>query len=280
MSTFHVPDTLDEALELLADLDDTMVYGGGTAIQILLKQGLLFTEHFIDIDRVPGLRDVVVDERGVTVGPLVSLRRMETDSHIGTIAPLIAKTYAEVANPRVRNTATVAGNIAHGDSRLDPPTALVVLDSTVTLASVRGRREVSMREFFVDFQITDVEPDELITSIHIPRQPKGAGDCFTKFSSLAENDWPCASVAALAVPGDLIELRLGLGAIAPTTRYLALDFDPGTSEQEIVDGAIDIANTAIDPIEDIRGSASYKAQLGRVAVEESVRAALKELTSV
>lgn len=280
MSVFHVPDTLDEALELLADLDDTMVYGGGTAIQILVKQGLLFTEHFIDIGRIPELRDVSIDQRGVTVGPLVSLRRMETDSEIGSMAPLISKTYAEVANPRVRNTATVAGNIAHGDSRMDPPTALVVLDSTVELTSVRGRRAISMREFFVDFQVTEVQPDELITSIHIPRQPSGAVGSFTKLSSLAENDWPCASAAALAVPGDLVELRLGLGAVAPITRYLALDFDLGTSEQEMVDGAIDIANTAIDPIEDIRGSASYKAQLGRVAVEDSVRAAVKELTSV
>lgn len=280
MAVFHVPDTLDEALELLADLDDTMVYGGGTAIQILVKQGLLFTEHFIDIGRIPGLRDVAVDHRGVTVGPLVSLRRMETDSEIRSIAPLLSQTYAEVANPRVRNTASVAGNIAHGDSRVDPPTALVVLDSTVELTSVGGRREVSMREFFVDFQVTEVRPDEMITSIHIPRQPPEAIGSFTKLSSLAENDWPCASAAALAVPGDLIEVRLGLGALAPTTRYLALDFDPGTAEQEMVDGAIDLANTAIDPIEDIRGSASYKAQLGRVAVEESVRAAVKELVNV
>lgn len=277
MATLHTPESLDEALALLSELDDTMVYGGGTAIQILVKQGLLFTDHYIDISRVPGLRDVVVDDRGVTVGPLVSLRRMETDERIVAAVPLAAQTYARVANPRVRNTASVAGNIAHGDYRLDPPTALVVLDATVTLASARGTREVSIREFFVDFQVTEVQPDEMITAIHIPRQPAGAAGSFVKYSSLAENDWPCASASALAVPGDLVELRLGLGALAPTTRYLALDIDQGMSDQDVVDAALDIADTAIDPIEDIRGGAAFKARLGRVAVEESVRTVMKEL---
>jgi carbon-monoxide dehydrogenase medium subunit len=276
MATFHVPETLDEALSLLAELDDTMVYGGGTAIQILLKQGILFTENFIDITKVPGLREITSDADGVTVGPLVTLRQMETDPRVVAAAPLASSTYAEVANPRVRNTASVAGNIAHGDYRLDPPTALVVLDAMVELSSTRGRREVSAREFFVDFQITEVQPDELITGIRIPKQPAASG-AFVKYSSLAENDWPCASACALAVPGDLTELRLGLGALAPTTRYLAIDLDEGMSDQEVVDAAIDIANTAIDPIEDIRGSVAYKAHLGRVAVEEAVRAAMKEL---
>lgn len=280
MGTFHVPQTLDEALGLLADLDDTMVYGGGTAIQILIKQGLLFTEHFIDISQIPGLREISVDDAGVTVGPLVTLRQMETDDRILANAPLASETYAKVANPRVRNTASVAGNIAHGDYRLDPPTALVVLDATVELTSARGHREVAMREFFVDFQVTEVQPDELITGIRIPKQPSTAGS-FVKLSSLAVNDWPCASAAALAVPGqrpgEPTELRLGLGAVAATTRYLALDLDQAMSDQDVVDAAIDIANTVIDPIEDIRGSAAYKAHLGRVAVEESVRAVMKEM---
>ncbi|MGQ4618821.1 FAD binding domain-containing protein [Nocardia sp. R7R-8] len=281
MSTVHIPGTLDEALGLLHELDDTMVYGGGTAIQILLKQGILFTEDFIDISAVPGLREISVTPDAVTVGPLVSLRQMERDERIVSAAPLAASTYAKVANPRVRNTASVGGNIAHGDYRLDPPTALLVLDATVLLSSVRGTREVYAREFFVDFQVTAVQPDEMITAIRIPRQPAGAAGSFVKYSSLAENDWPCASAAALAVPGEeFIELRLGLGALAPTTRYLALDVEPDMSDQQIVDAAIDIANTAIDPIEDIRGGVAYKARLGRVAVEEAVRAVMKELHDV
>jgi len=272
------PASLEEATSLLRELDDAMVYGGGTAIQILRKQGLLFAEDYIDIARVPGLRELTATADGLTVGALVSLRRMETDPGGRRLAPLAAETYGQAANPRVRNTASAGGNIAHGDYRLDPPTALVVLDATVHLASAAGRRAVSIREFFTDFQETAVEHGELITAITVPRQPARARGAFAKMRSLSENDWPCASAAVLAVPADgFVEIRIGLGAVAPRTVYLAFDMTPDMDEQQAVDAAIDIADSATDPIADIRGSAAYKAHLGRVAVEEAVRRSLKEL---
>jgi carbon-monoxide dehydrogenase medium subunit len=278
VTRIHRPETLEEATTLLADLDDAMVYGGGTAIQILRKQGLLFAEDYVDIARVPGLRDLASTDDGIRLGSMVSLRRMETDPDVRRLTPLAAETYGRVANPRVRNTASTGGNIAHGDYRLDPPTALVVLDATVHLSSVEGEREVSMREFFTDFQETAVEHGELISAISVPRQPAGSFGSYCKLSSLSENDWPSASAAALAVPEDgFVEVRLGLGALAPTTVYLAFDVTPDMDEQQAVDAALDIAGSAMDPIADIRGSAHYKAQLGRVAVEEAVRTILKEL---
>ncbi|WP_406033231.1 FAD binding domain-containing protein [Nocardioides sp. NBC_00163] len=278
MTRFHRPGSLEEATTLLSELDDAMVYGGGTAIQILLKQGILFTEDFLDISGVPGLNDVVLTDGGFRVGSLVSLRHMETSEDVRRLAPLVAQTYGKVANPRVRNTASVGGNVAHGDYRLDPPTALAVLDATLELSSVEGTREVSVREFFVDFQVTDLQPDEMITALLIPHQPPGSVGHYTKLSSLSENDWPCATAAVLAVPeDDFVEIRIGLGALAPTTRYLAFDMTPDMNDQQTVEAAIEIADSAMDPIADVRGSASYKATLGRVAVEEAVRTVLKEI---
>ena len=275
----HRPSSLEEATSLLGELDDAMVYGGGTAIQILRKQGLLFAEDYVDIAQVPGLRELTASADGLSVGAMVSLRRMETDPRVRRLAPLAAATYGQVANPRVRNTASAAGNIAHGDYRLDPPTALVVLDAAVHLASTAGAREVSIREFFTDFQETAVEHGELITAITLPRQPGGGHAAFTKMRSLSENDWPCASAAVLAVPDEgFVEIRIGLGGVAPRTVYLAFDMTPDMDEQQAVEAAIDIANSAMDPIADVRGSASYKAHLGRVAVEDAVRRSLKEVT--
>lgn len=275
---FYRPETLEEATAHLAELEDVMVYGGGTAIQILLKQGILFAENFVDIAGIPGLRDLTTTDEGLRAGPLVSLRQMETDPLTRRLCPLLAQTYGKVANPRVRNTASVGGNVAHGDYRLDPPTALMVLDASLELASASGTREVSVREFFVDFQVTDLSQDEMITGLIVPAQPAGSVGHYTKLSSLSDNDWPCASAAVLAVPeDDFVEIRIGLGALAPTTRYLAFDMTPDMDEQQTVDAAIEIADSAMDPIADVRGSATYKAKLGRVAVEGSVRAVLKEI---
>jgi carbon-monoxide dehydrogenase medium subunit len=270
----HQPTSLGEVCELLDTLEDPMVYGGGTAIQILIKQGVLFAGNLVDLSRVPGLTEIEETGEGLRVGPMVTVRRMETSETVRRRAPLAAETYGHVANPRVRNTASAGGNIAHGDYRLDPPTALLVLDARVELTSVRGTRSVPIRDFFVDFQLTAVEPGELITAIVIPAASAGSSSAYVKMSSLGENDWPAASAAAL-VDAQHRTLRLGLGALAPVPRFVEVPLDGGG-----VDGAVAAALAAVepelDPIPDIRGSADYKKRLGLVATEDAVRRAWED----
>jgi len=272
MPFLHRPTTLAEAADLLSILDNAMVYGGGTAIQILVKQGILFADNFVDLALVPGLRDITVDEAGVTVGPMVSVRRMETDERVRRVAPLAAAAYHQVANPRVRNTASAGGNIAHGDYRLDPPTALLVLGATIEATSVEGTREIPVREFFTDFQQTALAPGELISAIRIPAQPARSGYRFEKNSSLGENDWPCASAAVLVTAH---EVHIGLGAVAPVPRHVWFDAR-GLDDQQAVDAALEVVEPALDPIPDVRGGVAYKRRLARVTVEDAVRAAWKE----
>jgi carbon-monoxide dehydrogenase medium subunit len=210
------------------------------------------------------------------VGALVTLRRMETDPLVGRVAPLAAEVYGKVANPRVRNTASVAGNLAHGDYRLDPPTALLVLDARVELTSSRGRRLVPVREFFTGFQRTALERGELVTAVEIPAQP-GPAAAFVKLSSLSANDWPCASAAALVVParrrGRDRELRLGLGALAATPVYLSLSLPADAEVGDVAAAAAGAAEQVIDPIPDVRGGVEFKRRLGLVAVRDAVTSA-------
>jgi carbon-monoxide dehydrogenase medium subunit len=276
MPVLHQPRDLDEACTLLAELDDPMVYGGGTAIQILLKQGLLFAENLVDLSFVPGLTAIEATATGIRVGAMTPLRRMETDAQVAGVVPLAAATYGHVANPRVRNTASVGGNIAHGDYRLDPPTALLALDAQVELRSAHGQRRVPVREFFVDFQLTAVEHGELITAIEIPAQPAGSASSYVKLSSLGENDWPSASAAALLVTeAGRRTLRLGIGALAPIPQFVSVDVS-GHDLETTVEAAKAAADPLIDPIPDVRGSVTYKRRLGLVAVEDAVRRAWKD----
>lgn len=276
MTTLHRPETLGEACRLLADLDDAQVYGGGTAIQILRKQGVLFTEDLIDIGRVPEMDALQVTPEGVRVGAMVPVRRMETDAAVRRAVPLVSRAYGRVASPRVRNTASVGGNIAHGDYRLDPPTALLALDATVEAHSTRGERTVKVREFFTGFQETALTPDEVITALFVPTQPENSTWRYVKMSSLAVNDWPSASAAALVTTeqGRRV-LHLGLGALAPTPIYLSVDIH-GMDAARAAAEAADAAEPYMDPIPDIRGSSDYKRRLGLVAVREAVSGACEE----
>ncbi|HWD01023.1 MAG TPA: FAD binding domain-containing protein [Amycolatopsis sp.] len=278
MTAYHYATTLEETCALLDDGEDSMVYGGGTAVQILLKQGVLFATDLVDIGGVAGLDQIEETSQGLRVGPLVTLRRMETSPVVQRVTPLAAEVYGRVANPRVRNTASVAGNIAHGDYRLDPPTALMVLDATVELTSRRGSRTVPAREFFVDFQQTALEHGELVTAIEIPKQPESAGAHFAKLSSLAANDWPAASAAALVVEGSRgkREVRLGLGALSHVPVFLQFETTADTSVDTVVEAAKEAASPLLEPIPDVRGSSAYKRRLGLVAVEDAVRNSWKE----
>jgi carbon-monoxide dehydrogenase medium subunit len=271
----HRPETVEEACALLAADPSAMAFGGGTAIQILRKQGILFVESFVDLSRIPGLRDIARTASGLRAGPMVTIRRMETTGLVRAVAPLAATAYGKVANPRVRNTASIGGNVAHGDYRLDPPVALLALGGAIEATSVAGARTIPAADFFVDFQQTDLRPGELVTAIEVPAMPTGATASYVKLSSLSANDWPCASAAALLAPtAGGLALRLAIGALAPVPRLAAADVT-GRTEEEVVEAALELAETLMDPIPDVRGGVEYKRALGRVAVEDAVRGAWK-----
>jgi carbon-monoxide dehydrogenase medium subunit len=259
----HYPTTIAEACTLLAEGPRGMVYGGGTTVQIQLTQGALDASDLVDIAAVPGLDELRETDTGIRVGALVTLRRMETDPLVRAVAPLAAEVYGRVAHPRVRNTATVGGNLAEGDHRYDPPTALLVLDASVEIASPIGVRVVPVREFFLGFRRTAVGAGEIITAIEIPRQPAGAGTHFEKFRSLAAGDRSCASVAALAV-GD--RLRLGIGALAPTPVFTEISVSSDCPAAVVVEAAQVAARPLINPVPDVRGGVAYKTSVGLVTV--------------
>lgn len=276
--TLHRPETVEEACALLAADPSAMALGGGTAIQISRRQGALSAGSFVDLSRIPGLSDITATASGLRAGPMVSVRRMETTPLVADVSPLAATAYGKVANPRVRNTASIGGNVAHGDYRLDPPVALLALGAAIEATSAGGTRTIGIADFFVGFQRTGLRPGELVTAIEIPAMPTGATASYAKLSSLSADDWPCASAAALLAPASLpgqvggLTLRLAIGALAPVPRLAAVDVT-GLSEEEAVEAALELAETLMDPIPDVRGGVEYKRALGRVAVEDAVRGA-------
>ncbi|NNN19987.1 MAG: xanthine dehydrogenase family protein subunit M [Acidimicrobiaceae bacterium] len=266
------PESIAEACDLLNQDGDALVYGGGTALQILHKQGFLSASSFVDISGIPGLADISIIADGLRIGPMVSIRHMERDAMVKQSIPLASAAYSKVANPRIRNTATVGGNIAHGDYRLDPPVALLVLGATIELSSIGGIRRVSIEDFFVGFQVTEIKQGELITAVEIPVSNKITASNYVKLSSLSANDWPSASaaVAIIGNQGNPQTLRFALGALAPTPVLSTIEIS-GLQEDEIIEAALEQAMQMMDPLPDIRGGAEYKRKLGRVAVEDAVR---------
>jgi carbon-monoxide dehydrogenase medium subunit len=180
-----------------------------------------------------------------------------------------------VANIRIRNMATIGGNLAHGDYQSDPPTVLAALDARVELMSARKVRQLALTDFQLGSYETALQPGELLAAVMIPPLPMGMTGHYVKFTTGSSEERPCAGVAALARFENEIcqELRLAVGAVsAKPVRIAAEKLATGKalSAELIATIAADAART-LDPIDDVRGPADYKRHLVGVLIRRALQ---------
>lgn len=268
-TTWLAPTSWNEALALKAEHGETAaVVAGGTFLGILVNQRLLEPAVLLSLRDVPGL-DRIEPGSDLVLGAMVRHRDIERSPAVGEGWPALRRAFSLVASPRVRNQATVGGVLADADYASDPPAMLCALRATVVAASLRGQREIPVEELITGYYETSLAPDELVARIEVPRADRAV---YRKFRSRSREDRPCVSVAAALHGG---ELRVVVGAVAGTLQYrpdacaLAAGRSPGDVAEEVGRRYAE----SIDPISDVRGSASYRRRV--IAVE--VRRALEEL---
>lgn len=279
MTEFHQPESLDEAVDLLSqDPDESKIIAGGTAVVLMLQQKLIAPERLISLGRVPGLDTIRTEGDGLHIGPLALLREVGHSPLVREHLDVLARACGVVGNVRVRNQATLGGNLAEADYASDPPAALLALDAAVTASGPSGSRTIPLSEFFLGFYTTALEPDEILTDIIVPRLPGKARTINLKYQSRSSEDRPCVGVAAIASfkDGLCTDLRVAVGAACevprrlPEVEKMAQGY-PLTDEliAEIAEGYA----ASIDTLDDLRGSAWYRRQMIRV----HVRRALEEI---
>lgn len=273
------PPSVDEAIEILqGHVDEAYVLAGGTALTLLIRQGLLQPGVLVDLIDLPGLRDVRdTGHGGLHIGPLLTLREIERAPLVIERQPGVASTLREVATVRVRNQATLGGNLAHADPAQDPPPALIALDASVEISGPEGRRSVALDEFFVDVFETILGPADIITGILIPSTPPETRFHYEKFLPRTVDDYATVSVAGrLDFDEDdvITGARVVLGAVGPVPiRATAVEtMLAGANAAEIdVDAVAAEAAHAADPVDDARGSADYKREMTRVITARTLR---------
>ena len=269
------PGSLAEAAGLLTEYgDDARLIGGGTTLVILMKQRALYYPYLIDLQTIPGLREIKREPDGVRIGTLVTHRMVETSPLIREKVPVIAEAFGHVGNIRVRQTASVGGNLAHADYRLDPPPPLLVLNSEVTALGPNGSRRIPLKDFFRGMYETALDPEEILVDVKIPTMPANSQAVYLRFSTLSANDWPCLGVAAFLVKenGRCKELRLALGGVAATPLLIGgLEFvQDQVLDQAVIDKLLDTVDEQISPFSDLRGSEWYKRRMARLFVNKAI----------
>jgi carbon-monoxide dehydrogenase medium subunit len=208
---------------------------------------------------------------------MATINEIESSALVRENFPALADGCHVVANIRIRNMATIGGNLAHGDYQSDPPTVLAALDARVELISSRGRRELKLSEFQLGSYETALQSGELVSAVIIPPMPAGMQGHYIKFTTGSSEERPCAGVAALAQMDNGIcrELRLAVGAVSPRPIRIAtgevMARDKSLSSELIAKIAAEAAR-ATDPIDDMRGPADYKRHLVTVLVRRAIGA--------
>ena len=269
------PQSLAEASELLVKHgDEARPIAGGTTLVILMKQRALHYPYLVDLQSIPGLDHITPEADGIRIGALVTHRAMELSPVVRSAYPILAEAFSRVGNVRVRQTASVGGNLAHADYRLDPPPPLLLLGAEVTVFGPGGRRVIALKDFFRGLYETALEPAEILTEIRIPPVPAGSKTVYLRFSALSANDWPCLGVAALLSKHNdrCRELRLALSGMATTPLLIeGLEFvQDQTLDDDVLEKILSVVDQQIMPFSDLRGSEWYKRQMARVFVKRAI----------
>jgi len=274
------PATLDEALALLADEpDDTLVMAGGTSLVILMKQELIRPARVIGLRRLGQLRaiDATGAVGGLRLGALATHGALARSDAVRGYAAALAATFAAVATVRIREQATLGGNLAHADPAQDPPVTLLALDGVAIAMSKDRARRIPLDALFVDLFETSLEPDELLLRVELPPLPTGARATYQKFLPNTLDDYATVSVAAVIATdsgGACTHTRIALGGAGPIP-LRARDAEAFLVGRRLDNASIReaaaLAAAATDPIADLRGSAAYKRAMAGVWTERALR---------
>jgi aerobic carbon-monoxide dehydrogenase medium subunit len=278
---YFEPQNISDTCALLDEHgEEARLIAGGTALLIMMRLKLLNPRVVVSLAKLPDFDAIRFDPKtGLTIGAGARHRDIELHPAVREHYPLLHETFRKVAQPRIRNMATLGGNLCQGDPLTDPGASLLALDASVVLASSQGERMLPLDEFFIDYYQTAAEPGEIMTEIRVPPPAAGLRWAHIKFLPRSQEDFATVGVALAlkTTDGRCDDIRLGLNSVAPTIlrakKAEALLRGEKISER-LIGGMAEAAAFETDPIDDNRGSAEYKREMVKVLVRRAVAQAL------
>jgi xanthine dehydrogenase iron-sulfur cluster and FAD-binding subunit A len=290
-----------EALQILSERKSSArIVAGATDLILEMERGARKgIDVLVDVSRVPGLDGIALDRDGlVHLGPMVTHNHCVSYELILNVAFPLAQAAWTVGAPQIRNRGTVAGNLITASPANDTIAPLMALNASVRLASLRGERVVPLSEFYTGVRATVMQPDEMLVDIAFPAMNSNQRGIFIKLGlrrAQAISVVNAAIVVTFRQPGSLPHVgetnspespthrsiekaSITLGSVAPTIIH-ALEAEDYLTGRELNDASIsraaELAMHAARPIDDLRSSAAYRAEIVRVCVSRGLEAIWK-----
>ena len=274
---YEVAESVDHAIQLLGQHgEDSKLIAGGHSLIPIMRLRLAAPSVLIDLDRLEDLRYVRDEGDHLAIGALTRHRDVHNNELVQEHCGIVGYTAGLLGDPSVQHRGTIGGTLAHGDPAGDMPAVISALEGTLVIQGPNGERTVPASDFFQDYLFTDLEPDEVVTEVRVPKLDQNTGWSYKKFSRRSQ-DWAIVGVAAVVEKsnGNIDSARIGLTSMGSTP------IRASTVEEALSgaspDGLAEAAESAAEgtaPSSDDAASAEFRKHLARVWTRRAVEEAL------
>ena len=270
------PRTLDDAVQALAGRPEAKVLAGGQSLVPLLSMRLAAPSLLVDINALPDLDHVRVDESGVRIGALARHAQVLADPDVRRVQPLVSLALANVAHATIRNRGTTVGSLVHADAAAEMPMVMRLLEGSMEVAGPSGRRTIPAAELYLGPLESSLHHDEIAVEAFFPALPARTGVAFEEISR-RHGDYAMCGVAAVVTldeNGRIARALAGYLSVSDVPAVVDLtDALAGEVDAEALKNAAAHALTQLDPESDIHATAAYRAHLVEVLTARVVTAA-------
>jgi carbon-monoxide dehydrogenase medium subunit len=278
-----VPESLPDAVSILSRNPEAKILAGGQSLIPMMRFRLASPALLIDLNCLDGLEYLREEDGWLKIGALTRENAIDHAEFIRQRYPLLNDTTQVIADPLVRNRATVGGNLAHADPANDHPATMLAYNAQVIAIGPKGERVIPIKDFFVSLFESALAHDEIITEIRIPFAAPHSGGAYVKLERKV-GDYATAAVAAqiqLGEDGRCITAGIGLTnvgliPIKVTKAEEALRGKP--IDEAAIKQAAQLASEAAEPVDDQRGSETYKRAVIRTLTSRALYKALERAT--
>jgi CO/xanthine dehydrogenase FAD-binding subunit len=259
---YFAPDTIGDAAKLLAGGDGMgRILAGGQSLLAAMNLRLARPSCLIDLRKVGGLDQIVVERNVVRIGTMVTHARLIASEPLRKIFPVMAMAGQHIAHATIREHGTIGGSLALADPASEWPAIVTLLGGRLRLLSVRGERWVNIREFFVSFYTTAMLPDEILVEIELPLAAAQTRFGFEEFSRQS-GAFALAMVAVALSPSQKDGLTVVVGGCGPRPVLLNQRAIPsGSFDQAATDL---LGNAGLSPASDIHATSEDRQRIAEV----------------
>ena len=276
---YYAPESIEEALALLARLEDedvdAKILAGGQSLMPMLSLRVARPEALIDLRKLSSLDYIREDNGKIAIGTMTSKSAAEDSDLIRTKQPLFHAATQRIGHRQIRNQGTVGGSFAHADPAAEYPAVALALDMEMTVVSANGHRVIPAADFFVTFLTTDIDSTEILTEVRMPKLPAACGWSFQELSrrdgdfalagaavTMSIESGKCANarVVAFGINATAVRLQSAEQAVNGEQPGEAIFALAGSKAAEAVD----------EPLSDVHASAAYRRHLVQVMVSRGL----------